>query len=167
MIFLCKEETHAGFLQKLDALFRALLDIYAQRLQTVRRAALGGGGAVSVLCDLDPARRSHQRGCGGNVEAVRIVSAGADDFQELHIGFHPDGVFPHSGGAAGDFIDGFRLWAFCGKGRQKRGVLRRRGFAVHYLVHYGIRLVIGQVGLVYDFFNGFLNHGYALLYLDG
>ena len=40
MIFLGKKETHADFVQKFDTTFRALLNVYAQRFQTIGRSTL-------------------------------------------------------------------------------------------------------------------------------
>ena len=86
--------------QQLLAQFRRLVDVHAQRLKAVRRAALGGGGAVAVFGNLDAARRRDQRGRGGDIEALRAVSAGSDDVHHLHVVLHLQRVRAHRRRAA-------------------------------------------------------------------
>ena len=55
-----------------------------------------------------------------------IVSAGADNFKQLHTGFYLGCVVSHSGGTSGNFIRCFGFGAFGGQGGKKSGILRRR-----------------------------------------
>ena len=158
VVLLGEEEAHAHLPQQLDAPLRALLDVHPQGLQAVRRAALGGGRPVAVLGHLHAACRRHQAGGGGDIEAVGVVAAGAHDLKDLHARVHLGGVVPHGGGAAGDLVGGLRPGALGGEGRQERGVLGGSGLAAHDLVHDGVGLVVGQVLLVDDLYNGFLDH---------
>ena len=86
MIFLGKHETKTGFGEELSAQIGILLDVDAERFETVRRPALGRGCPVAVLCDLDARRRDDHGGSRRNVEGIGIVTAGSDDLQHLHAG---------------------------------------------------------------------------------
>ena len=158
MILLRKEEADAHFVQQFYTAGGALLDVHAQRFQTVGSAALGGRGPVAVLGHLHAACRCHQRRGGGDVEAVGVVAAGANDLKDIHAGVHLGGVVAHGGGAARNFVRGLSLGALGGKRRQKSCVLGRSGLAAHDLVHHGIGFVVAQVLLVDDLHNGFLDH---------
>ena len=159
MVLLRKEEAHSHLFEELHAACRALIDVDAQRFQTIRRSAEGGSCAVAVLGHLHAAGSSHKRGGGGNVEAVGIVAACADDFKNIHAGVHLGGVIAHGSGTAGNFVSGFRSRAFGGKCREERGVLCGSGLAAHNLVHDSICLVICEIAFAYDFDNGFFDHG--------
>ena len=158
MVFLGKEETHAHLVEQLPASVWALADIDAQRLQTIRRTAVGGGRAVSMLCDLGSARRRDQCGRCGDIEAVRAVAASADDLQQVHPGFHAGGVIPHGRGAACDLIGCFRSGALCGKRGEECRILRGACFAAHDLVHDCVRLIKAQVLFVYNFYDAVFDH---------
>ena len=83
----------------------------------------------NVAALLDACRRYDKCGRCGNVEAVRVVSAGSDDFQHFHTFMrYRCCMFTHRSGTAGYFINGFRLCALGRQGRKKCGILGRRGF---------------------------------------
>lgn len=65
-----KEEADPNCPEKLPALGGILINVDAQRLQTVGCAAGGRCGAVAVLCDLYSARGKNE-GCSGGYAARR------------------------------------------------------------------------------------------------
>ena len=158
MVFLGKEKTHACLVEQLPASVRTLVDIDAQRLQTIGRTTVGGSRAVSVLCDLGPARCRDQCGRCGDIEAVRAVAASADDLQQIHPGLHTDGVIPHGSGTACNLIGCFRSGALCGKRGEECRILRGACFAAHNLVHDCVRLIKAQVLFVYNFYDAVFDH---------
>ena len=93
---------------------------------------------------------------------MSVVPASPHDLKDLHARVHLGGVGAHGGGAAGDLVGGLRPGALGGQGGQEGGVLGGGGLAAHDLVHDGVGLVIGQVLLADDLYNGFLNHGLSL-----
>jgi hypothetical protein len=70
------------------------MQVRAQRFEQVRTAALRGGGAVAVLGHARPRACGHQARCGGDVERVDAVPAGAADVDDvgsrdlLRVAFH-------------------------------------------------------------------------------
>ena len=87
-----------------------------------------------------------------------VVAAGTHDLKDVHAGLHLGGVVAHGGGAACNFIGGFRLGALGGKRRKEGRVLGGRGLAAHDLVHDSVGFVVGQILLIDDLYNGFLDH---------
>ena len=158
VVFLRKEEAHADLIQQFNTLLRALVNIDAQRLQAVRRAAFAGSGSVAVLCDAHPTRGGHQGGRGGNVETLRVVPAGSDNLKQLIPGFHTGCLFAHGRRASGDFIRGLCPGALGGQRRQECRVLGRRGLAAHDFIHHGVGFLVGQVFLTHNLDDGFFDH---------
>ena len=159
MILLCKHEAKARLLQHLPAKLRILLNVDAECLQAVRCSGKGRGCAVSVFCHLDAACCHNHRCCRRNVKGMRPVSAGSDNFQDLHPGMlHRSCQRTHRIGAAGNLINGLCLGRFCRQRRKEGRVLRRSGLAAHDLQHGFLRLVIGEIFLIHNLDNGFLNH---------
>ena len=81
VVFLGEEEAHAHLVEQLHAFRRTLLDVHPQGFQAVGGAAPGGRRPVAVLGHLHAAGSGHQGGGGGDVEAVGVVAAGADNFE--------------------------------------------------------------------------------------
>ena len=158
MVFLRKEEADAGLVEQLGTARGALLNVDAQRLKAIRRAALGGGRAVTVLGDLHPAGRRHQRRGRRDIEAVGVVTAGADNFKNIHACIDLYGMVAHGSGTARDLIRGLGLGALGRKRRQKSSVLGRGRLPAHDLIHDRVGLLVGQILLADDFYNSFLDH---------
>ena len=163
VVLLREEEAHSGFVKELYASLRALVDVYAEGFKTVGGAAARGSGAVAVLRDLHAACCRDERRGGGDVEAVRVVAARADDFKHIHARFYLRRVIAHGSRAARDFVGGLSLRALCRESREESRVLCGRGVAVHDLVHDFVGFGVGQIFLVYDFNDCFLDHNYFSL----
>ena len=158
MVFLGKEETHACLFQHFHTFGRALMDIDAQSLQTVRSTAHGRSSPVSVLGHLHAARGRYQGGSSGNIKTVGVVTAGPYDLKYIHAGIDPGGVIAHGRRAARDLILCLSSGALGRQGRQKRGILGRCRLSAHDLIHDIIRFLIGQIFLAYDFDDCFFDH---------
>ena len=83
------------------------LHVEADRLQRVRRARLGTGGAVAVLGDRHAAGRDDQRHRGRDVERVMAVAAGAADVDRTGAGRDRDHPFAQRARRLGDLDAGF------------------------------------------------------------
>ena len=55
----------------------------------------------------NPNKSRNNRRRRRNVETVRVISAGADNFKNFHAGIDFVGVFSHRGGATGNFVGRF------------------------------------------------------------
>ena len=84
-----------------------------------------------------------------------MVAAGAHDLQRVHIVQQLDAVGPHSGGGAGDLVNGLALQAQRG---QIGAHLHGSCCAVHDLVHHGPGFLPGKVLLRRKGDNRFFNH---------
>ena len=159
MILLCKHEAKARLLQHLPAKLGILLNVDAECLQAIRCTGKRRSCAVSVFCHLYAACCHNHCCCRGNIEGMRTVSAGSDNFQNLHPGMlHRSCQRTHRTGTARNLIDGLSLGRFCRQRRKEGRVLRRSGFPAHDLQHGFLRLVIGEIFLIHNLDNGFLNH---------
>ena len=87
-----------------------------------------------------------------------VITAGADDFQYIHVVGYLQGVVTHGSRTAGNFVNGFGFGALCGEGCKKCGILGGTGFAAHDFIHDAVRLIIGQILFVNNFYNSFFNH---------
>ena len=93
-----------------------------------------------MLSDLHAARRRNEGGGGGNIEAVGVVAAGADDLEDVHAGVYLCGVVAHGGGAACNLVGRLGAGALGREGREERCVLGGGGLTAHDLVHHGVGL---------------------------
>ena len=159
MVLLGEEEAHARVLEQATTRVGILRNVHARRLETVGSAALRAGRAVAVLCDLHARSRTDERGGGGDVEGVRPVAARAHDLEHVHARMLDGrGELSHGLGASAYLVDGLGLRALGRECCQKRRVLGGGGLTLHDLMHYGIRLVVGEVFLHHDLLDGFLDH---------
>lgn len=113
-----------------------------------------------MLSDLHAARRRNEGGGGGNIEAVGVVAAGADDLEDVHAGVYLCGVVAHGGGAACNLVGRLGAGALGREGREERCVLGGGGLTAHDLVHHGVGFVITEIALVDDLHDGFFDHGF-------
>ena len=159
MIFLREEEAHTYFFKQFERKLGALIYIYAECFKAIRRTTGGGSGAVAVFCNLHTSCRRNERGGRGNIETVRVIATSAYDLENVHSRFNLCRMGAHSGGASRDLVRGFSSRTLSGKRCKECGVLRGRGFSAHYLVHNGVRFVIGKVLFIYYFNYRFFDHG--------
>ena len=109
MIFLCEEEAEADLFQHLERFFRILRDVRAEGFLHIRRAGLRGCRTVAVLGDLHARRCDNKSNRGGNIEAVRAITAGTYDLQDLHARMRDwRRMLSHRFCTAGDLIDRLR-----------------------------------------------------------
>ena len=114
------------------------LEIEAQSLEDVGRAAGRGNGTVAVLRHTRSGRRRDERRRGRDVDrsgAVASGSCGIDQIVALRP--HRQRVLAHRLGAAGDLVRGLALGA---ERDQKAGDLGRRRLAAHDRTHHPTRL---------------------------
>ena len=159
VIFLGEEEAESYLVQKFKSLRRILGDVHAQGFLHVRGAGLGRSGAVAMLGHLHAGGSDDKGRGGGNIEAIRPVAAGTNDFQDLHARMrHRCRVFSHGRSAAGNLIDGFRPGALGRERCKERCVLGGCGLAVHDFIHHFVGFFEGEISLSHDFLDSFFNH---------
>ena len=90
---------------------------------------------------------------------MSAISARSHDLQNLHAGMrHRRRQGTHRIGTAGDFINCLRLRRLGREGGKECRILRRRRLSAHDLEHRCPGLLIGQIFLVHNFDDRFLNH---------
>ena len=117
-----------------------------------------------MLGNLDTCCRDDESGGGRDIDAVGVVTAGAYDFQHIHIMLHLQGMVPHGSGRARNLRNGLCLGTLGGKGGQVGCILHLAGFPVHDLIHDGVSFIVGKVLLADYFLYGFFDHVHPLLW---
>ena len=115
------------------------LQIHAQGLQNIGRAAARRYRPVAVFGHPDARGSHHETGAGGHVETARAVAARAHDVHQhtvfcVHAGVHEGGPLPHGPGGPHNFVNGFALHA---ERREEGADLGGAGVAAHDLAKDG------------------------------
>ena len=135
------EEADPGLAQAALDHVRPGLDVHAELLEHVRRAAVRADGAVAVLGDRRARAGGDERRRGRDVERVPRIAAGAAGVEhDLGAGLDAARLRAHDAGAAGDLL---RRLALHAQRDDERRDLRRRRLAAHHLVH-RLRALFGR-----------------------
>ncbi|MPN21209.1 hypothetical protein SDC9_168588 [bioreactor metagenome] len=148
-----EHEADAALLDAGGDLFWRQIDVGTQRFEHVGAARARRHAAPAVLGHLGAGRSSDEDRCGGNIEAMRGIAAGADDIDEVLVVRHLDRrrQLAHDTGGGGDLADGFLLDAQSG---DDGGNHHRRDFAAHDLAHQRDHFVVEDFAMLDDALEG-------------
>jgi hypothetical protein len=129
-----KHEAHADFLDARHYLRRLQIQGNPRSLEHVGAARTGGYRSIAVLRYAPTRGRDHETGCGGYVEQVGTIAAGADDIYQFFAGnIDHTRQAAHDHHGPGYFIQGLAFHAYA---HQEGADLCVAGRASHDLAHH-------------------------------